>query len=221
MIRVRLSMADLQDRHRDADIYVIGSGASLDYYDRGFFDDKVTVGCNEVSLRWRETTYTVTKYHDCAVRVAERYEDLTVVTPRYLHGNHAHDPIGRMPDNVVIFDHPTNRGEDFDAERDWPEHVHDLVVSWSTITTAMHFAAYLGAANIVVVGHDCGPVGGRLHVRDYPLPGDPDGWLPIPDEATWLRRIASDSIAVKQKLEDSYAVRVVSLSPFVNPLEAP
>ncbi len=216
ILLIERSLADFRDIHRGEDVYVIGSGASLDHYDPRFFDGRITIGCNEVALRWRETTYTVTKYHDCARRVAER-SDGVVFTPRYLHGNHAHDLVSVMPSNVVVFDHPTNMAEAFDVDRDWPD--SGLVVSWSTITTAMHLAAYMGAGAIILVGHDCGPVGGRLHVTGYPEPHDPDGWLPIPDEATWLGHIARDSIAVKRKLIDRYGVHVVSLSPFVNRFE--
>ena len=34
--------------HKDKDIYVIGSGSSCDFIDNSFFDNKITIGINQV-----------------------------------------------------------------------------------------------------------------------------------------------------------------------------
>lgn len=209
-------MKSFRDRHAGEDAWVIGSGATLDYLDPAFFEGRLTIGINEVALRWTPTTYIVTKYHDVAERAARALPDRRVVVSRHLHGNRDEREATGLPGNVTIFDHRNNEGDGFDAAADWPTDPDALVVSWSTITTAMHFAAHLGAANIILVGHDCGTLGGRVHVRGYPEPANTGAWLPYPDEASWLVRIERDSMAVREQLQRRYGVRVYSLSPFLN-----
>ena len=209
-------MRHLRDLHRGEDAYVLGSGASLDYLDPAFFDGRLTIACNEVALRWRPTRYVVTKYHGLAHRAANLLPDATVVVSRFQHGNRNEREAHGLPPNAAVFDHPHNQGDDFSAITDWPNDPDQLVVSWSTITTAMHLAAHMGAANIIIVGHDCGSLDGRSHVTGYPEPENRGQWLPYPDEAAWLARIELDSIAVRERLRDLYGVRTYSLSPFLN-----
>lgn len=210
------TLAALRDLHHGEDAYVIGSGATLDFLDPLFFDGRLTIGCNLVSTVWSQTRYTVTKYHEVARTVADAVPWSTVVVSSHLHGNLGERTIGEIPDNVVPFDHLHNRGHEFDPVRDWPTDPDQLVVSWSTITSALHFAAYLGVRNIILVGHDCGLLDGRAHVLGYPVPENRGQWLPEPDEEVWLARIEQDSLGVRGQLIRRYGVRVYSLSPFLS-----
>lgn len=200
-----------------ADVWVIGSGPSLDYLDSTFFDGRITIGLNLVPLVWRKTTFAVTKYHEIARRVGDALPDTTVLVSRHLHGNRDERTAADLPPNVVVFDHPHNEGDEFAVSSHWPADPDSLVVSWSTITSAMHAAAYLGAANVILVGHDCGPIDGRGHVAGYPEPVNTGQWAPEPDESAWLRRIERDSLAVRDVLRERYGCRVLSLSPFLSP----
>lgn len=208
-----MNLSDLRGAAAGEDVYVIGSGASLDLIDPAFLDERVTVGVNRIGLTWRPVSYTVTKYHEVAAEVAVAFPDQPVIAPRYQHGNHDHGQAGDLPGNVVIFDHLTNPAESFEIDRDWPE--DGLVVSWSTITTAMHFAAHLGARTILMLGHDCGALRGREHMARYPAAGAPGTWSPARDEMAWLEYVQRDSIAVRQRLRERYGARVYSVSPFL------
>ena len=42
-----------------------------------------------------------------------------------------------------------------------------LVVSYSTITTAIHLVALMGAFNIILVGHDCGILDNKCNTLNY------------------------------------------------------
>lgn len=210
-------MNALRGRHAGDDVWVIGSGASLDFLDPAFFRDRITIGVNLVSLAYVETRYTVTKYHDVARRVALARPASTVVVSRHLHGNLDERTADDLPAGVVVFDHAHNRGEEFRAATDWPAGEDELVVSWSTITSAMHLAAHLGAANVILAGHDVGALGGRTHVTGYPEPVNHGQWAPYPDERAWLARIEQDSIDVRSELRRRYGCRVLSLSPFLTP----
>ena len=41
------------------------------------------------------------------------------------------------------------------------------IVSFSTIVSGIHLAAYMGAKNIILVGHDCGTIDGIPNVEGY------------------------------------------------------
>jgi hypothetical protein len=198
-----MSITQFRDRHRGEDIYVLGAGNTLSYLDPRFFDNKVTIGVNLVPKIWRPTTYAVSKYGHHANEVAEAFPEMQVIAPTYEWGNRNAWPITSDLPNVHIFDHRMNPGEHFDAVAHWPDDPDFLVVSWSTIATAMHFAAYLGAASIIMVAHDCGQLGEKLYVGDYP-----QGLDPQPFEV--------QSIGVKHELERRYGARVYSLNPFLN-----
>ena len=42
-----------------------------------------------------------------------------------------------------------------------------IVVSHSTITSGIHLAAYMGAKNIILVGHDGGSINGEANFKGY------------------------------------------------------
>lgn len=199
-------LADLAGVHAGEDVWVLGSGASLEYVDRAFFDGRVTIGTNLVGLRWRPTTYSVTKYHQVAVDLRAAQPDVPVLVSRFLHGNHEHREWSGEAD-CIVFDHKQNVGADFDVVRDWPE-PDQLLVSWSTITTSMHLAAHLGARAIFLVGHDCGDLGGEFRYLNYGPGGDGDRGL--------FAAFERQSIAVKGALRERYGVHVHSLNPFIN-----
>ena len=91
-----------------------------------------------------------------------------------------------------------------------------LVVSHSTITTAMHLAAYMGAKNIIIVGHDCGFLDGKAVFDGYYSDLTVPPWKSIDDHMSWLGQIEEQTLSVKQRLAEVYGTRVVSLNPFVN-----
>jgi uncharacterized Rossmann fold enzyme len=202
-----VNVAELANRHQGADIYVIGSGGSLNYLDPGFFDGKITIGINRVALVWRPTTYSVTKYHEHADTLVEAGH--TTVVSAHQHGNkakrvlHAHE----HPDRY-IFDHNNNQGPKWLPEH-WPTEPDQLVASWSTITSGMHLAAYLGAANIILVGVDGGQMGDAVNVDGYYSGSD--------DFVDSVRRYEVQTLQVKAELIRRYGVRIYGLSPFINP----
>lgn len=191
-------------------IYVLGSGASLNHLDAAYFADKTTIALNTLALCWPiRPSYIVTKYHQEAEQMAVLMPDVPVIVPRWCHGNLNSTEAASDRPNIHVFEHGMNPGPDFDAALHWPADPDALVVSWSTITTAMHFAAYLGATTILLVGHDCGQLGGETHVAGYLPP-------PAIDELPWLQTIEGQSLGVKHQLVERYGVRIWSLSPFLN-----
>jgi hypothetical protein len=144
--------SELAGKHQGKTIYVLGSGKSVEFYDPAFFSDKLTVATNDGWSNWLPcVNYMVTKYHSKAQEWSGSDRlDLLVVS----RGNTGQgEKIISDSDNFVVFDHAPNRTVNF-TENDFPD--EGLVVSYSTITSALHLAAIMGARHIVTVGADCG-----------------------------------------------------------------
>ena len=100
------ALADLRDRHKGQDIYVVGSGVSLEFYDPEFFRERIVIAINWVAHRRPiPAAYTVTKYHDIARFMARTYPDMTVVVSRHMRGNPHSERIEPELPNLVAFDH--------------------------------------------------------------------------------------------------------------------
>jgi hypothetical protein len=196
---------DVAGTHEGGDVYVIASGKTLDYYDPRFFDDKFLIGVNYGwSLTLPKVDYMVTKYHHTALEWVSDERVGTMVVTRGLRGHRNMQPLA--DDRMLVVDHNENTVERWDG--DWPE--NGLVATHSTITTAMHLAAVLGARNIVMVGADCGVLDEETNVGDY-------------NEGHRHLQFAMFGLFEKQNrivaniLRDRYKVNVVSLLPFVTP----
>jgi hypothetical protein len=198
-----MKLDDFAGRHEGRVAYVIGSGNSCTFFDPTFFDGELTVGVNDGWSEWLpRITYMVTKYHANAESWvgSERLEAVIVSK-----GNTGQfDQVMGERADMVVFDHAPNSVQNFTAQ-DFPE--SNLVVSYSTITTAMHFAATLGASAIIMVGADCGWIDDKSTVGDHPdsLRGD------------LSRHFDLQNRIVANEIRRRYNIPVMSLLPFVTP----
>ena len=204
-----------RDQFLGRDIYVLGSGPSLNHLSPRFFDGKIVVGANHGCMKVVDTaTYIVTKYHRHAEENVLRWPTIPMVVPRHNSGQWSQE---RMRDDApfIVVDTNDNPCERFTGN-DWPDDPDALVASWSTITTAMHWAAYLGARNIVLAGHDCGWIdtAGRVpgHRQEADGVTDDDG-----DSFMWEAFDAQSRI-VKAELLRRYPglQSITSMNPFLN-----
>ena len=186
--------------------WVIGSGASLDYIPPAFFADKLCVCVNRVGitlgLPW---FYTVTHYHRDAMIVADERPDLPVIIPELDLGRFGPEAANREPDQPNVYRMPTNDQlfSGFDPVRDWPTDPDALVAGPTSLHMTMHFAAYLGAAHLVLVGADCGTLGHRSNFDGYSVGDNP---FPV-----WQATLAGVADQIR-----ATGVSVHSLNPFVN-----
>ena len=88
-------------------------------------------------------------------------------------------------------------------------------MSHSTITSGIYLAAYMGAKNIILVGHDCGTIDGQSNFTDYHTN---ESRLQKTEACynKWLSKIELDTIVLKKFLKDKYGCNVYSLNPFVS-----
>jgi hypothetical protein len=224
------TLEEFKNIHSGEDIYVIASGYSGEFIRPEFFSNKITIGLNQVYKRFK-TSYLVrkeNKHMDVVLKETGGTEG-----PRTIHfitegscGDANQDNLRAIerlyPDNdsIVVFKHNANQTtscpsalpEDKDGR---PQ----ILVSYSTITTAMHLAAYMGAKTIILVGHDCGTLDGESNFKGYYTKDTFDiTWKQYGVEAynNWLRGIEAQTIKVKGLLKEKYGTEVYSLNPFIN-----
>jgi len=178
--------------------YIIGSGVSVGFIDKKFWNGKYKIGLNRIA-----------KHIPCDIVVAKekpiRFGSELLVLSEFEYGN-----IGRKL-NVggdYYFRHNTNKHEVID----FPEEPDHIVVSWSTVTSAMNLACYMGFNEIYLCGHDCGTIDGLMTISDYY-----DKPETIKDTYTgWLGKIEPQTIAVRDWLKTKYDVTIQSINPFVS-----
>lgn len=210
-----LDPRDYRGIHAGEDVFVLGSGPSLNHFTdiERMFAGKRIVSCNHgmTKAMTRMPDYLVTKYHHHAYEYALRFPNVPVVTTRHDLGNTYREPI-REDNPFIVVDHIDNLGEYWRGE--WPTEPDQFVATWSTITTAMHWAAYLGASNVIMVGHDCGHLDEAGRVPGYRQEAE-DDTSDDGDQGFW-RGFDLQSRLVKSELVDRYGCNVVSLDPFIN-----
>lgn len=216
---VPLSVRLLKDRHKGEDIYVVAAGASGNFLDPAFFEGKTVIGINRVFMHF-PCTYAVFKEYCPRAHAALRAGSCIPVVARGDSGNLT---MGRRQKNTLFFrdagtcffDHLENMHDRVDLS---PIGADDgkLVVSWSSITSAMHLAALMGARNIILVGHDCGLLDGKATVDGYYESLKESPWEDAAQYNQWLGRIESQTLEVKRALKSAYGCNTVSLNPFVN-----
>ena len=98
-----------------------------------------------------------------------------------------------------------------------PTEENSLYVSFSTITTGIHLAAYMGAKNIILVGHDCGTLNGECNFTAYHTKQTRGlVWKNEKDYTKWLLDIEGITIELKKTLQEKYSCNICSLNPFIN-----
>ena len=201
-------LKELKGFHQGQDIYVLGSGASMNYMPKSFFYGKITVGVNRAH-KFFHCKYTVVKdFHTARGCVSwlnsmEKYNSVMIATEfanKYDHkfNTNRHEyyiaPVGKWSgviDPSLI-----------DTDK--------MVNSHSTITTAIHVAYYMGAANIILCGADCGLLDAATNISEY-----------YNEESSRSAQSMSHpyqlmNIQAMKILLGRRGCNVVSLNPFVN-----
>ena len=183
--------------------YVLGSGHSCSFFPPEFFADQLTIGVNHGWAQWLPgVDYMVTKYH---WRIQEWGGSERVGRLVVSKGDTGQfDEVIAERDDVLVFDHAQNKVAEFTAE-DFPD--TGLVVSYSSVTSAMHLAAVLGASAIITVGVDCGWFDDAQNVGDYgpTLRGD------------FAIHFELQNRIVAREIRKRYNIPVMCLLPFVTP----
>jgi hypothetical protein len=216
-----IQLSDFKNKHLGEDIYVYASGKSCDFIDNSFFKNKIVIGVNQ-SYRRLKPNYLVRKEFKLLEKIISNNE-LTDVIHFVSKGNWGWNNTKNQDiikqkfkdkENIIIYNHDqSNRDISILPEGD------KLVVSHSTITTAIHLAAYMGAKNIIIVGHDCGLLNGESNFKGYHTKESLNvAWKKNPQKQynDWLGKIENHTITLKKLLKGKYGCNVLSLNPFIN-----
>ena len=201
------SIGELKDIYKGHDIYVVASGASAGYIEPSFFDNKLAIGVNHVWRRFPNVDYIVMKDSNSMESAghASKMMGFKLIVSRHNCGTL------KFADNKgadYFFEHLENKLQEVDLSVVGSD---KIVVSYSTTTSAVHIAAYMGAANIILVGHDCGKLDGASNFSGYPK--SPLGQT-FYDE--FLSQFEPQTIALRERLKEVYGCNLYSLNPFVN-----
>jgi len=192
------------------DIYLVASGGSLDYIEPSFFDNKRVVCVNQ--------SYRFLKNYDFIVvknPIWYEFEDFDPSKVIYAKHREGRAPLGDNNFSLGIkFEHPQHgwsfEQDPFDFDFSNSE---QLYVSKSTFTTALHFCAFLGAKNIIVVGHDCGLLDNQLHFKKNGGRGLQNN---MEEYCKWGSDLESTAIKLRDCLRGHYGVNIYSINPFIS-----
>jgi len=198
-----VNLDDFAGKHQGEIAYVIGSGNTGAFFEPSFFDNQLTIGVNYGWAEWLpRVTYMLTKYHHLANKWARSDRIQRLIVSRGHTGQL--DRIMEDREDLTVFDHKPNRVQDFTAV-DFPD--TGLVVSYSSISSAIHFAATLGASAIITVGADCGWIDDKGNVGNYKQS--------LIDELALHFELQNRIIA--QEIRQRYSIPVMCLLPFITP----
>jgi len=195
----------LENQYAGEDIYVIGAGKSGDYIDPTFLHGKIAIGVNQSHRRFTDLKYIVKK--DGAT-VEDIDTGVPIVVSQYKYGGNKENVCG-----TYMFTHNYNHPKIIGRDELHPAGER-LIVSNSTITSAIHFAAFLGAKNIFLIGHDCGTLDGEASFTGYHV-GLPNLWGSQDAYNNWLGILQAQTIEVREYINKNYNCSIYSISPFI------
>ena len=201
------SIKSLENQYAGEDIYVIGAGKSGDFIDPEFLKDRIAIGVNQSHRRFKHLKYIIKKDGVSA-------EDLATGIPTIVSAYECGSFIDKKNNGDYFFSHDINKHINISINNLHPDGDH-IIVSYSTITSAMHIAAFMGAKTIFLIGHDCRAVDGESSFRGYHT-GVPTLWKSMDGYTAWLSEIEPQSTMTKAYIKQAYDCKVYSINPFVS-----
>ena len=150
-----------KDAHEGETIWVLGSGKTADFVDTTFFDDKTVVAANHAWKEKAEHAYVCSNHWGTEPGRWLIVPEVEPVPPQDRYR-------GPKPDDPRVLFVPTIEQQygNFNTPVHWPNDGR-FAVGPSSATIAMHWAVYLGAAHLVMVGFDCGVIDDKERSHGY------------------------------------------------------
>lgn len=209
-----MRLDELKNVYEGETIWVFGSGASIQFLDVRFFDDKINIATNLVAEHFPlKHFYLFSHYHPAVKRqlnkrglkAAVTHDLCSTTWSGLLSYSEGAWCFGKpAPDNVVINELSFRKPPGADFNPDTHAKIDEIVFGSSSIHGSMQLAAHMGAKHIVLVGADCGTIDDQHRVDGYPKGDTP-----------W-RLYNNHLILMKKWIAANYGATVYSLNPFVN-----
>lgn len=197
---------ELENIHQGEDIYIVAAGKSGDFLDPDFLVERIAIGVNQSYKRFKSLNYIVKKD---GLKPHEKELRIPFIVSKNLYGG------GGKPNEggTYFFEHHVNGAANINFADLHP--VSDkIVVSYSTITSAIHLAAFMGAKTIFLIGHDCATLDGQSSFTGY-HEGIPSLWGSVDAYNDWLSVIWPQTVAVREYITTVYGCSVYSINPFI------
>jgi len=199
----------------DSEIYIIAGGASMDYIDPSFFDNKITIGVNESFRKYKNCNFYLRK-DGRVYQGFDIFDHIKTVSPKSklivsdYYGGAIEWPKNEWPEETMdyyYFEHVASHGEmDFSVlEKDEDK----LVMGIGICAIAIHFAAYMGAKNIILCGNDTGFIDNKDYFAEY-------GTYECPTSHTGTLSWTKDQTETVAQHFRNKGLNIVSINPFVN-----
>ena len=210
-------ISELKNKHSGEDIWIILGGASMDYVSYSFFENKIVLGINQVYKHY-PCDYILMK--DCMEtprfpRSIRKLDTLGIplIFCEYYKGHRIYELNKPDHSDSYMFKHNPRRKSLKEELQTLGE--DELIVSKSSVTSLLHLAAYMGASNIMLCGHDCGTLDNNLYYKGYTEKDwvSAENWSEI---GKWISRLEVESQMVRDFLIKKYGVNIHSLNPFLN-----
>jgi len=175
----RINVKDsFKNIHEGKDIWIIGGGASLNYVNPSFFDNKITIGLNQAFTKFKYCTYYMKKDgaewqgRNILEHIKEVSPESKLIMSDYVGcakewGHNDFSNIDWFNVDYYYFDHPCGHGEM--DESVLPKVIEEGIfpngISLTAIATAM--AVFMGAKNIIICGNDECFLDGKDYFDEY------------------------------------------------------
>lgn len=142
---------DYRNIHEGAEIFILGSGPSLHFFDQSILDGKIVICVNSSILKRKNPSYYLTS------------DGSQVLKHHWQYVQKGNFPViaGSQGAGAFILKYgPIQKGRlcSFQKEKvlKMNPDAEALIFGSSSVHCAVHFAVILGASKIIVVGADCG-----------------------------------------------------------------
>lgn len=218
-------VSELNDVHAGADIYVVGTGASIRVFPTSFLEDKITIGLN---LAWKLTQvrYGITQRPELNISEfigeGSRPEIMWITKYGKLTSPEQRRFVEENDDRFLFFESEgqaswvgPNQPSESGRILDWVRRPSgNNLYLWSSISqTAVNLAANMGAKNVILVGCDNCALLDNHHAHDQHTM-----WKGAEPDARYTQYYEG-LVEVRHALRDR-EVNILSVTPFVS-LDAP
>ena len=223
------SIEELQNSHLDQDIYILCSGPSIDYISRDFFYQKTVISVNGsyAALGIDICQYVVFQdYNEDIIEDIYNAPHAKMVVPERAQGMASLKSFveweqffferefpNHNPEQRYYFKHYENSIGELPDFLNWSNPKY-LVINKNTTNTALHFAAHLGAKNIILVGHDGCLIDGEANHKKYWRRFNEGDYKE--DYMEWMHGNLELTMLVREKLQLFFGVNIYSLNPFLS-----